>query len=266
MKQYRVLHYPGSKWRLANWIIDHMPDHKTYLEPFFGSGAILFNKPRTKVETVNDIDGEVVNLFKVIREKSEEFTYLINYTPYAREEYDNSYDEANHDVERARRFLTRCWQSIGGKTSDKTGWRSIIDPNGPYPPKDFDNLPRRVIEVAERLKNVQIENQDFEQLLERYRRPEVLIYADPPYLSQTRTNRHYKYEMSEYEHEILLDYLNDHPGPVLLSGYEHHIYNHYLSEWKKETMSSNSEAGAKKKEVLWINPVAAEHIYGLRLC
>ncbi|WP_342671081.1 DNA adenine methylase [Paenibacillus borealis] len=87
MKVPRILHYPGSKWSMAEWIISHMPAHTTYLEPYFGSGAVLFNKPPAVLETVNDLDGSVVNLFRVIRDKPDELARAVYWTPYSRDEY-----------------------------------------------------------------------------------------------------------------------------------------------------------------------------------
>ena len=118
-----VLKYPGSKWNLAQWIISHMPSHTVYLEPFFGSGAVFFNKQPSKVETINDIDGNVVNLFRVIRERPEELVALVEMTPWARDEYYASYEKTGDAMEDARRFLVRCWQAFGTRTYSKTGWR-----------------------------------------------------------------------------------------------------------------------------------------------
>ncbi len=258
----RILHYPGSKWSMASWIISHMPDHKTYLEPFFGSGAVLFNKSKSPIETVNDLDSSVVNLFKVIRDNPEELAYKIRFTPLSREEYYLSYEKpTGEDVEDARRFLVRCWQAIGGKTSDKTGWRSLISSNGPDTAKDWGRLPDKLLMVTNRLKQIQIENQPAGKLIERYKRSDVLIYADPPYILETRTKRHYKHEMDIDGHIDLLKQLSHHPGPVLLSGYNHDLYNDYLKGWHKEIINVLAEAGAKRQEVLWINPTAAKHGY-----
>lgn len=260
----RILHYPGSKWSMASWIINHMPEHKTYLEPFFGSGAVFFNKGKSPIETINDLDSSVVNLFKVIRDYPEELAYKIDFTPLSREEYYKSYDDTDSnadEIELARRFLIRCWQAIGAKTSDRTGWRSLIASNGPDTAKDWGRLPQKILKVADRLKQAQIENQPAEKLIERYKRPDCLIYADPPYVLETRTKRHYKHEMNIEDHINLLNQLNEHPGPVLLSGYDHELYNNKLLGWHKETMDVLAEAGAKRQEILWINPVAAKHGY-----
>lgn len=259
----RILHYPGSKWSMASWIINHMPEHKTYLEPYFGSGAVFFNKTKSPFETINDLDSSVVNLFKVIRDNPEELAHSINFTPLSREEYYLSYEfeQGNNEIEQARRFLVRCWQAIGAKTSDRTGWRSLIASNGPDTAKEWGKLPDKILKVADRLKQAQIENQPAEKLIDRYKREDVLIYADPPYILETRTKRHYKHEMTIDDHKQLLKQLDTHPGPVLLSGYDHEIYNDLLTNWRKESMNVLAEAGAKRQEVLWINPVAAQHGY-----
>ncbi|WP_342538363.1 DNA adenine methylase [Sporosarcina sp. FSL K6-1540] len=257
----RILHYPGSKWSMAEWIISHMPEHKTYLEPFFGSGAVFFNKERSGIETINDLDSSVVNLFKVVRDNPSELAQQIRFTPLSREEYYKSYldpDPCTSEIELARRFLVRCWQAIGAKTSDRTGWRSLIVSNGPDTAKEWDRLPEKILKVAVRLKEAQIESQPAIKLIERYKREEVLIYADPPYIIETRTKRHYKHEMTIEDHVELLEVLDAHPGPVLLSGYAHPIYDDRLISWKRITRDVTAEAGAKRQEVLWINPIAAE--------
>jgi DNA adenine methylase len=179
----------------------------------------------------------------------------------SREEYYASYEEnEGGEVESARRFLVRCWQAIGAKTSDRTGWRSLISSNGPNVTNEWNKLPEKILLVAKRLKKAQIENQPAAQLITRYKRADVLIYADPPYVLQTRSKRHYKHEMSNKDHIELLDLLDQHPGPVLLSGYAHPLYDDYLRHWHRETIVTIAEAGASRTEVLWINPIAAEQL------
>jgi DNA adenine methylase len=265
MKVSRILHYPGSKWSLADWIISHMPAHTTYLEPFFGSGAVFFNKQASKLETINDIDGDVVNLFRIIRKYPEELAHLIQWTPYSREEYLSSYGAKNvsNELERARLFLVRCWMARGGKTSDRTGWKHNIDvtkaPNNRMP-EQWSKVPDRIMQVTNRLKNVQIEHQPALQLIERYKVPSVLIYADPPYLLATRSKRLYRNEMNDQDHIELLEVLNAHPGPVLLSGYDHQLYNDRLKHWRREERQALAEMGRIRTEVLWINPIAANKV------
>lgn len=265
MKVPRILHYPGSKWSMAEWIISHMPPHITYVEPFFGSGAVLFSKERSQLETVNDIDGEIVNLFRVIRERPDELAHVIRWTPHARQEYYESYVPAADELERARRLVVRLWQGRGGKTAHRTGWRSMIERNGPLPGKEWLAFPEKIHSVAERLQGVQIECQTALTLLERYRRPGVLIYADPPYIQSTRTTTSYRCEMTDADHRELLEALDAHPGPVLLSGYAHPMYDHKLSHWNREVKNVKAEGGASRTEVLWINPIAAVQVGQLQL-
>jgi DNA adenine methylase len=256
----RILHYPGSKWSMADWIIGHMPEHSTYLEPFFGSGAVFFNKPRSKMETVNDIDGNVVNLFRMIRDRRDELIDSVVWTPYSREEYERSYLQSADELEKARRFLIRCWMARWVKTNKKTDWRHVVnwDTRPLSPATEWDKLPDKIEIVAKRLKGVQIENLDAIKLIKKYKHSNVLIYADPPYLLSTRLTTMYDHEMTDEDHTDLLQVLIDHPGPVLLSGYENDLYNDQLGGWKKEKMRSHAEAGQIREETLWINPVAAQ--------
>ena len=104
-----VLKYPGAKNRLAPWICEYIPKHDVYLEPFAGSLAVLFNKQRSHIETVNDIDGEIVNFFRILRDRSGELERTIEFTPYSRSEYKAAYEKSEDELERARRFTVKCW-------------------------------------------------------------------------------------------------------------------------------------------------------------
>lgn len=253
IKIKRILNYPGSKWSMADFIIDIMPEHETYVEPFFGSGAVFFNKDKVKVETINDMDSRIVNFFEVCRDYPDELVRKIMYTPHSREEYQNSYIKSDDNIEDARRLTIRCWQAIGAKTSDITGWRSLIESNGPDTSNEWANVWKRIEDVAERLKGVQIENQDALKILSRYNRPHVLTYVDPPYLLGTRSKRMYKHEFTDPEHVDLLELLAEFKGSVILSGYDNDMYNDKLIGWHKLYFNTTAEAGAKRVEVLWCN-------------
>lgn len=260
----RILNYPGSKWKIAEWIIDHLPTHDVYLEPFFGSGAVFFNKQPAKIETINDIDSRITNLFEVIRDRTDELSRAIEYTPHSREEHQKSFIDEGDDLERARRFLVRCWQSIGGKTSDRTGWRSSINKAG-VKGAEWASIPYRIQAVASRLKAAQIEHQPACQLIQRYNRDDVLIYADPPYPIETRSKRHYAYEMTTSDHLELIETLQKHKGPVILSSYENDLYNKQLADWHKKHMIVQVQGGMKRIETLYINPVAFESMGQMNL-
>jgi DNA adenine methylase len=256
-----VLKYPGSKWSTAKWIISNFPanyEKMTYLEPYFGSGAVFFNKKRSVIETINDLDGNVVNLFKVIRENPEELSRLIEFTPWSREEYRRSYEMAGESLEDARRFLVRMWQAIGAKSSDSTGWRNNIKGNNGNLNQFALRLPGNILEVSSRLKHtrqslVQIENQPALQLIHRHRQKNVLIYLDPPYVRSTRSGRIYKHEMTDDDQVALLQEIKGHPGLIIISGYDNDLYNNILEGWKKFKYKVLTEAGNSAVETIWMN-------------
>lgn len=224
-----MLKYPGSKWNIADWIISHMPAHKSYLEPYFGSGAVFFRKYPVKSETINDISDDIINLFKVLRDHGEQLIALIELTPWARKEFDESFKKTGDPIEDARRFLVRCWQAYGTKLNRRTGWRNDIrGSRNVHITKQWDRLPERIAQVIERLKQAQIECRPAINIIKRYCYPEVLIYADPPYPISTRHGKMYSCEMTDQDHLDLLDVLDNHPGPVLLSAYENELYTERL--------------------------------------
>lgn len=150
-----ILKYPGSKWSLANWIIDFFPEHHSYLEPFFGSGAVLFNKPRSNIETVNDLDGNVVNLFECIRSDPEKLAHYIYWTPYAREVYNLGYKETPRNTfEAAANFFIRLNMGHGFRTNgEKVGWKNDIQGRErAYAAQDWVNYPKKIMQSAERLR------------------------------------------------------------------------------------------------------------------
>lgn len=249
-----VLKYPGGKWRLASWIISHMPAHTTYLEPFFGSGAVFFNKSPSKVETINDIDGQVVNFFRTLREQPEKLAEQIALTPWARNEYYTSWEQTSNPLEDARRFMVKCWQAYGARLDARSGWRH--EKKGTMRASTYHTwltLDERIAAAAKRLRTCQIENRPAVNLIRDYNYPGVLIYADPPYPLGTRGTKLYAYEMSDADHLELLDALDAHPGPVILSGYTCKLYDERLPHWRRESIKSVADGGRKREEILWIN-------------
>ena len=252
-----VLRYPGAKWALSKWVVENLPKHEVYLEPFFGSGAVFFAKPPSRTETINDLDGNVVNLFKVMREQTEALCNALSLTPWARAEYLNSYADASSasEVERARRFLVRCWQAFGTRTGQASGWRNRTTGKNPTEPDIWKVLPERVTVAARRLRDAQIESMDAIALIKRYTKPNCLIYADPPYTPDSRSKNIYAFECDDQFHRELLDTLDAHPGPVVLSGYDNPLYSERLAHWRKVTKEAVAELGHKRLEVLWIKDV-----------
>lgn len=175
-----VLKYPGAKNRIAEWICSYMPKHDVYLEPFGGSLAVLFEKPRSHIETVNDLNGEVVNFFRILRDFPEELNRAIKLTPYSREEYENAYIPVEDGIERARRFCVRCWMGFGCANLYKNGFKNGQQTNSPNPAAAWRLLPETIKLAAERLKGVQIEQLPALELLLRYDTEDVFAYLDPP--------------------------------------------------------------------------------------
>ena len=249
--------YPGSKWSIANWIINFFPEHHSYLEPFFGSGAVLFNKQRSNIETVNDLDGRVVNLFECIKSDPEKLARLIYLTPYSREVYEKAYQENPEDkFEMALNFYIRLNMGHGFRTTgEKVGWKNDVQGRErAYAAKNWCDLPEMLMEAAERLRGVQIENRSAIELMDRFNYKNVLVYLDPPYMPETRHGKQYKCEMFDHgSHEELLEAAKAHKGSVLISGYDTELYNDMLRGWHKEETTSYSQVCSKKREILWMN-------------
>ena len=261
-----ILRYPGSKWGLAPWIIGFFPEHHSYLEPFFGSGAVLFNKEHSDIETINDLDQDVVNLFECIRKDPERIASEVYYTPYSRVVYENAYTtHASTDpYERAVQFLVRCNMSCGHKTNTKVGWKNdVAGREKAYAAKNWAELPESLQEVADRLRGVQIECRPAAELIKKFNSPDVLIYCDPPYILSTRAGMQYKCDMTDDDHAELLDALKRHKGPVLVSGYASELYDRSLSDWHRETVQARNQLAQPRQEVLWMNfvPMHQEKLF-----
>lgn len=249
-----VLKYPGGKWRIADWIISQFPAHKVYCEPFFGSGGVFFNKTPSKLETINDIDGNVVNLFKVCRERPAELAAVLELTPWSRKEYKNCYDMTFGDeVERARRTVVRFHQSFGTSNSSLSSWRNVRTARGPRVTAQWRELPQIVFNVCERLKDAQIENIDALALIERYSHPDTLLYIDPPYLQSIRKRNLYKYEMKDSRHVELLELLKASKSKVCLSAYDNELYNDMLDGWYTTEKQTQAQGGQMRTEKLYMN-------------
>lgn len=264
MSMERVLSYSGAKWKLAPWVLAHLPSaHATYVEPFFGSGAVYFNKPPVRNEYLNDLSGEIVNFFQVLRDRRDVLLAALELTPWSRAEYELAFEPTTDPVERARRLAVRQWQAVGGRDNGRyaSGWRH----NGPRGGGGtgsndvcglWQRLPERLSAAAVRLRGSQIECRPALEVINKINAPDVLVYADPPYLGSTRDwQTYYREEMlGEVEHLELLDALDEHSGMVVLSGYASTLYDDRLAHWARVTREAQTEAGQSRTEVLWLNP------------
>ncbi len=253
-----VLKYPGAKNRIAPWICGYIPEHKVYVEPYAGSLAVLLNKPRSHIETVNDLDEEVVNYFRVLRDNGEGLERLVSLTPYSRTEFEAAYEKADDSLERARRFCVRCWMGFGNSNRYRNGFKSGQCGRSPNPAKAWAGLPETMEAASERLKGVQIECLPALELIGRYDTEDVFMYIDPPYPQGLRKGHLYRHEMGDHEHEELLKALIKHPGRILISGYGNEMYDGYLRRWGRVQKATTAECGLARTEVLWMNYDMAE--------
>jgi DNA adenine methylase len=246
---------------LAPWIITHFPAHDVYVEPYGGGGSVLMRKPRSYAEVWNDMDGDVMNLFQVLRgPDADRLVQLMRFTPFARDGFEEAYRPTTDPVEKARRLLIRAFQGFGSNGhARKTGFRANSNRSGTTPAHDWVNLPDNMVAVIGRLQGVVIENRDAKRVMTAHDGEDTLHYVDPPYVMATRSDDgdDYAHEMTDADHSELLAFLQSLKGMVVLSGYAHPLYDMALAGWRREEREALSDCAKKRTEVLWINPLAA---------
>lgn len=268
-----VLRYFGGKWKTAPWIIDHFPEHRVYVEPFGGAASVLLRKKRSYAEVYNDLDFEVVNLFQVLRDQktAKRLEELLRLTPFARAEFMLSSKETKDPIERARRTIIRSFMGFGADSvsnpSKTTGFRSDSNKLGTTPAHDWTSYPDCIKPFTERLLGVVIENRPAQDLFLAHDTPETLFYVDPPYVAETRTKKrtkNYKHELSDDDHINLLKSIKALVGMVVISGYEHPIYE-YLG-WTKFKKNTYADGANERVECLWVNPAAVNAKSQIEMC
>lgn len=262
-----VLRWHGGKWKLAPWIISHFPPHRVYVEPFGGAASVLMRKPRSYGEVYNDLDQDVVNLFRVLQDTTQaaQLTEKLRLTPFAREEFELGYLDTEDPIERARRLVILCFMGFGSNGHNKatrTGFRANSNRSGTTPAHDWANYPDRLPAIIDRLRGIVIENRDALEVMAQHDSPETLHYVDPPYVWETRSsamhrNRCYTHEMDAEGHGRLLTFLGTLEGAVVLSGYPHDTYDAALSGWRRIECVAHADGARDRTEVLWINPLGS---------
>jgi len=265
-----VLRYHGGKFRLAPWIISFFPPHAVYCEPFGGAASVLLQKPRSHGEVYNDMDGDIVNVFRVLQDpdKAVRLAELLVVTPYAREEFELAWEATDEPIERARRTLIRAEMGFGsaGATKGKTGFRIDTVRNYGTAMVVWARVPEKIAGFADRLRGVLIENLDAIKVIGQHDTPKTLFFCDPPYVHSTREvgakhGRYYRHEMTDDDHIKLLDTLKAVQGMVVLSGYPSALYDDALQGWNRlETRAriAASRGTITKTEVVWVNPACAD--------
>jgi len=255
-----LLRWHGGKWLLAPWILSMMPRHRVYVEPFGGAGSVLIRKPRSYAEVWNDLDGNVVNLFQVLRsDRADELVNAVRLTPFASDEFRLAYEASADPVERARRLIIRSFMGFGSNGHNRsTGFRSNSNRSGTTPAHDWVNYPDSLRCVVERLQGVVVLNRDACEVMAGHDGPDTLHYVDPPYVFDTRADgsADYAHEMTDSDHETLLDFLVTLKGMVMLSGYPSDLYDRALPGWERVTRKALADGARERTEVIWMNPAA----------
>jgi DNA adenine methylase len=261
-----ILRYHGGKWRIAPWIISYIPAHKIYIELFGGGGSVLLRKPRSYSELYNDLDGEIVNLFRIVRDRGDELREKLALTPYSREEFIAAYKPSSDPLEQARRTVARAFMGFcsaaatEGKSSKGknplTGFRSNTNRSGTTAAHDWAHYPDALAGIIERLRGVVLENRNALDIIKIHDTENTVFYADPPYLPSVRDyGTDYKYEMTEEDHIQLAEQLNQVKGAVLVSGYHSDLYNELYKGWIRREKNTYADGALPRTELLWMKGV-----------
>ncbi|UWE05307.1 DNA adenine methylase [Laceyella sacchari] len=260
MKTRSPLIWFGGKGRVANEIINRMPDHKVYVEPFGGAAHVLAQKSPVSNEVYNDIDGALVNFLLVARDKPDELASACSTLPYSRQLYEEWRDSPLPDdkFERAVRFfyLNRCGiQKGNGPKTYRTGWRHNSKPNQ-SPARSYQNACQLIQEFSRRMRYVQIEQDDFRTIIQKYDSPETLFYVDPPYFGR---EQYYAGGFTEQDHRDLANILANIEGKAIVSYYADPLLDELYAGWRIETFEANKQVvkhkglGTKTEELLIMN-------------
>jgi DNA adenine methylase len=264
--------YYGAKGRLAGRIVDLLPKHRIYVEPFAGSAAVLFAKQPAPVEVLNDLDSNVVTFFRVLRDHQDDLIRALRLTPYARDEFaaaDLTEPDLS-DLERARRFFVLTTQGHNGAGSGgRAGWSNGIRARH-TDATATRGLVDRLFQLADRLRTVVVDNRDATEVIAAHDAPDAAFYLDPPYLSGTRTcGRDYAHEADgEDFHRALASTLHTVQGTVLLSGYPSPLYSDLYEGWDRLEVAVHRAATNSRgrtdvprgTEVVWSNRPLARQV------
>lgn len=248
--------YYGGKTTLAPQIAAMLPAHEHYVEPFAGSLAVLLAKKPSRAETVNDLDGDLMTFWRVLRDRPDELERACALTPHSRAELAVAKDLAvEDDLERARRVFVRLTQSRS-HSMKQTGWWWKRQPGPQGPGRSVDRFAARLSRVGARLCEVSLESRDALDVIRDYgTEPTVCIYADPPYVGSTRATN-YGHEMTaDDQHEAFAQACHDAKASVVISGYDSPLYGRLFDGWcRYELKAPTTLSGdTDRVEVLWVN-------------
>lgn len=271
-----ALRYHGGKFRLASWITGFFPPHHIYVEPYGGAASVLLQKPRTHCEVYNDLNDEIVNVFRVLRDPQQaaHLAELVRLTPFARAEFQLAYKPSACPVEQARRTVVRSFMGFGSGAAfsrHATGFRTgVRGERTASAASDLLTWPDAVPAFVDRLRGVTIESRDALRVLRGSDGPETLAYVDPPYPHSTRgsakgVRQKYAVEMTDDDHRALAEVLHAMKGMVVLSGYPCDLYDRELfAGWERHERRALADGARERVEVVWLNPACARALYRAR--
>jgi DNA adenine methylase len=251
----------GGKWYLAKWIINHLPFHKKYVEPFAGGLSVLLNKPLCSIEVASDLDAGLIDYYRVLQDRPEEFFHRIARISYDAETFDWACrsEALNDQLEAAVVFLVRRRFSRNGMGRN-FAWSRRLRGGQPGDRNAWETFKRGLPRLARRLRHVELLHQDAFEVIRESDGPETLFYLDPPYLPETRmAKKVYDHEMSTSDHVRLLEVITHCRGMVAISGYANPLYDEALVGWDRISRdmpnhSGQSRTKQRRVEVLWLNP------------
>lgn len=263
-----ILRYLGGKWAIAPWVIQHQPPCRIYVEPFGGAASVLLRRPQAPVEVYNDLDEEIVGLFRIVQDPIQCAALMrrLRRTPYARGAFERSFEPTNDPVIRAQRAVVRAYLSFHhGSLFDlrKHTFADAMHLHAGNPARSWASYARTLASIHLRLQSVVIERRDALRVIEVQDTPSTLFYVDPPYVPTARSSVGYRHELDLGKHVDLLERLLAVRGMVVLSGYPSDLYDQMLCGWRRIERQHHA-AGSKRPrtEVLWISPRAAEALAG----
>jgi len=256
-----LLRYFGGKWALAPWIMAHFPAHRIYVEPFGGAASVLLRKPRSRVEVYNDLDEEIVGIFRLVQSEKtcQALMRCLRRTPYSRQEFERAFESSTDPIIRTQRAIIRAYQSFhhqslfNRRNSTFAAIRHIS--GGHCRAREWASYPRCLGHICQRLKGVIIECRAASEVICAQDSPDTLFFVDPPYLPSTRSKYVYRYEMSEVEHIALLEQLRSVQGNVVLAGYSSDLYQKMLPDWQCVQRPFRAAGSTRSRtEMLWLSP------------
>lgn len=256
-----ALRYFGGKWQIAPWVIQHLPAHRVYVEPFGGAASVLLRKPRSDIEVYNDLDQEIVGIFQLLQDPVQcaRLVRLLRRTPYARGEFERAFLPSQDPLTRAQRAIVRSYMAMHHASLfnlNKTTFGDAFHGNtGKGKANEWANYPRHLVNISRRLQGVIIERRDALEVIRAQDRPDALFFVDPPYLPSTRTKEGYRCELTQAQHVELLERLLRIKGQAVIAGYPSELYDTMLQGWQRQERAHRAAGSRRPRtEVLWISP------------